>query len=53
MVMAFIVDLTLTISEFLLTSEADSLWQNPDGLIWQVSKGEREKNIEVNTREKH
>lgn len=36
--MAFIVDLTLMISEFLLTSKADSLWQNSDGCIWQVKR---------------
>lgn len=40
---AFIVDLTLTISEFLSTSKADSLWQNTDGCIWQVKRG-RKKN---------
>lgn len=43
MVMAFIVGLTLTISEFLLTSKAECLWLNPDGCVWQVRR-RREKN---------
>lgn len=43
MVMAFIVNLTLMISEFLPASKAEKLWQNSDGCIWQVSRRREKK----------